>query len=266
MATVALVLTCEHGGARVPARWRALVRGEEALLASHRGYDAGALHAARRLARELGAPLCAATTTRLLVDLNRSAHNPRRFSRLTRGLPVDERARLHAEIYAPHRARVEAMVERARAEAGAVLHVAVHSFTPVLGDDVRDYDVGLLYDPGRTWEQRLATAWALALAEAEAVHGVRRNAPYRGVSDGLTRGLRRLHPDRAYAGIELELSQRCLVPGAGAGGRFDPALLRAIVGTLRGLLAGERQRGARPGDARRRGVSRSPLERGEPAK
>jgi hypothetical protein len=37
---------------------------------------------------------------------------------------------------------------------------------------------------------------------------VRCNAPYRGVSDGLTTHLRRRFAAHRYAGIELEMSQR----------------------------------------------------------
>jgi len=43
MRTDRLVLTCEHGGNRVPAAYRALFEGAEALLATHAGYDIGAL-------------------------------------------------------------------------------------------------------------------------------------------------------------------------------------------------------------------------------
>ena len=44
-----LLLTCEHGGNRIPPEYRALFRGATAALASHRGWDPGALALARRL-------------------------------------------------------------------------------------------------------------------------------------------------------------------------------------------------------------------------
>lgn len=89
--TLGLVLSCEHGGARVPARWRAALRGASRALASHRGWDEGALPLARRFSRALGVPLVANTWTRLLVDVNRSASNPACFSEWTRSLPAAER-------------------------------------------------------------------------------------------------------------------------------------------------------------------------------
>jgi len=44
------LITCEHGGNRIPARYRPLFACHGALLASHRGYDPGALALARDFA------------------------------------------------------------------------------------------------------------------------------------------------------------------------------------------------------------------------
>ena len=40
------IITCEHAGNEVPARYRDLLRGSEALLQTHRGWDPGALSVA----------------------------------------------------------------------------------------------------------------------------------------------------------------------------------------------------------------------------
>lgn len=199
-----LVLTCEHGGNRVPAEYRGLFRGAAGVLATHRGFDAGALTAARFLAARLRAPLVAATTTRLLVDLNRSPHNPAVFSRYTRDLPAEERERLLAMHHRPHRDSVRTRIRQALGSRARVLHLAVHSFTPVLRGEVRDFDIGLLYDPKRSAERRFCTDWQRQLRRAD--FRVRRNAPYRGTSDGFTTALRREFGPR-YLGIELEINQ-----------------------------------------------------------
>lgn len=200
-----LVLTCEHGGHAVPATYRPLFVGAEAVLSSHRGWDPGSLPLARWLARNLGAPLQASTVSRLVVDLNRSETHPAVFSDFTRTLPGLERERLLQRHHRPHRQDV---LERIAAEAAPVLHVAVHSFVPVLDERPRDFDVGLLYDPGRSLERRLAAAWCQRLRALQ--WPTRRNAPYRGVSDGLTTWLRTRFVDSRYAGIELEVNQRVL--------------------------------------------------------
>jgi predicted N-formylglutamate amidohydrolase len=44
------VVTCEHGGNRIPSAYVDLFHGWQARLSSHQGYDAGALVMARDLA------------------------------------------------------------------------------------------------------------------------------------------------------------------------------------------------------------------------
>jgi predicted N-formylglutamate amidohydrolase len=204
---MALVLSCEHGGHRVPAGYRHLFEGANATLESHRGWDRGALHCARRLAKTLKAPLMAATTTRLLVDLNRSLWHPRLLSEWTTALSEPERARLLARHYHPHRQRLrEAVLQAARR--APVLHVAVHSFAPQLDGVERRADVGLLYDPARPSERRWCQRLVQWLRSEAPELSVRRNYPYLGRNDGLTTCLRRELGDRQYLGIELEINQR----------------------------------------------------------
>lgn len=230
---VAFVVTCEHGGNRIPARYRSLFAGRQDLLASHRGYDLGALEVARALARSLQAPLEFATVSRLLVDLNRSLGHPRAFSAATRGLAAADRADLVARYYAPHRLAVERRVRHLVSLGYRVVHVASHSFTPELDGHVRTADVGLLYDPRRPGEVRLAAQWKAALAQVAPQLRVRRNYPYLGKGDGLTAHLRGTFGRRAYVGIELEFNQQIVLAGAA---QFA-ALRRALVASLRLALA-----------------------------
>jgi predicted N-formylglutamate amidohydrolase len=204
--SVSIVLTCEHGGNRVPARYRALFSGQRHLLDSHCGYDIGALAAARFLRRRFGAPLFSATVTRLIVDLNRSIGNARVFSQFTRALPAQERERIVARHYRPYRDQVRHWIGQRIARSAQVLHLAVHSFTPVLDGMERLADIGLLYDPGRAPEASLAREWRTALVAV----GLRArcNYPYRGVSDGFIPALRREFPAACYVGIEIEINQR----------------------------------------------------------
>jgi predicted N-formylglutamate amidohydrolase len=186
---------------------------------------------ARALARRFAAPLVAADITRLLVDLNRAEDNPGVFSRFTRELPSELREELLARWHRPHRARVLAEMDRLLARRRAVLHVAVHSFTPVLDGVVRTADVGLLYDPARPRERDAASRWRAALRELAPELRVRMNYPYRGISDGLTRALRGRHGDRDYAGIELEMNQALV-----ADRRRFAALQRALADSLAVVL------------------------------
>ena len=107
------IITCEHGGNRIPAPYRRLFREQRALLDSHRGYDPGSLVMAKALASAFAAPLVASTVSRLLIDLNRSIGHPQLFSAMTRAAPAQTRAQIVEQHYRPHRMQVERLIGQA---------------------------------------------------------------------------------------------------------------------------------------------------------
>jgi predicted N-formylglutamate amidohydrolase len=109
----------------------------------------------------------------------------------------------------------------------------VHSFTPVLDGQIRDFELGLLYDPARSAEARFAAAFKGALQRDSPGIRVRRNAPYRGNADGLTTAMRKERSERKYLGIELELNQRAISTGAQRA-KLVEALSRALPDRVRG--------------------------------
>jgi predicted N-formylglutamate amidohydrolase len=205
---VALLVTCEHGGNRVPAAYVEWFAGAENVLASHRGYDPGALAMARTLARRLHAQLIFATVSRLVVELNRSTRNPRLSSPFIRRASAAIRREIFERYYAPYWTAVQAAVQRALEQDSRVVHIGSHSFTPVLDGQLRDADIGLLYDPARSGEVALCARWRDAIRSRAPQWKVRRNYPYAGASDGLTRELRRRFSEKEYVGVELEINQR----------------------------------------------------------
>ena len=174
----------------MPRAYAELFAGRDDLLASHRGWDPGSLQLGRQLARAFDAPLHASTTTRLLVDLNRSIGHPQLFSEITRGLTRAARDCIVATHYRPYRDHVEGEIARRIASGLSVVHIASHSFTPVLNGDVRRADVAWLYDPRRHGESALAQRWMVQLAQRAPDLRLRRNYPYQGRGDGLTALLR----------------------------------------------------------------------------
>jgi len=228
-----LIITCEHGGNDVPREHRRLFACLARVLASHRGWDAGALALARRLATSLDAPLHHATVTRLLVDLNRSPGSRSVFSAATEGLSDLDRATLLRRWHEPYRSGVEAAMRRVIDSGEFVVHVSVHSFTPVLRGVTRNAEVGLLYDPARRAERLFAAKWREAMIAARPLWRVRMNYPYRGTSDGLTTALRRRFATPQYVGIELELNQSMC---RGKARRFPEAVERTIVESLRATM------------------------------
>ena len=203
----AFLITCEHGGNCIPAPYHELFRDEQALLDSHRGYDAGALLMAQELAAAFDGALVTATVSRLLVDLNRSIGHPKLFSATTRRLPRSTREEILTQYYRPYRAQVESLVAHALADGRRVIHISSHSFTPELDGKVRHAEVGLLYDPARDGEVKLCAQWQASLAALAPALRIRRNYPYAGKGDGLTAHLRRRFASTDYIGIELEVNQ-----------------------------------------------------------
>jgi predicted N-formylglutamate amidohydrolase len=236
---IAIVVTCEHGGNRIPRAYRRWFRRQRQLLHTHRAYDPGALAMARALARTLDAALVTATVSRLVVELNRSPGHPNLFSAAMRAAPEAVRADARRRHYLPYRTSVEATIARAVASGHRVLHISAHSFTPKLDGSVRRADSALLYDPARRWERSFCRAWRRTLREAMPDWAVRRNYPYRGASDGLTRYLRTRFADALYAGIELEINQKHVRPGAPWA-----TIRRRVAGALKQAVAEERARTA----------------------
>lgn len=227
-----LLVTVEHGGHDVPPEYDELFRGHEEELTSHRGWDPGTLKLARSLADGLGVDPIASTLSRLLVDLNRSAHNPRVFSEFTRPLPREERIALLERFHRPHWNRVRAAASEGIGRRGLLLHLGVHSFTPALDGEVRTPDLALLYDPSRSLELELATLWAHALSEALPDRVVRRNNPYRGAADGLTSALRGRFAGTRYLGLEIEVNQKHVRPD----GSFPQWVAASLLSTLGAVL------------------------------
>lgn len=226
------VVTCEHGGNRIPAAYADLFCGRQSLLSTHRGYDPGALRMACDLAAALQAPLVASTVSRLLVDLNRSLSSPQVWSDATRSLLPSHKQAIVSRHYAPYRRRLTGIVAAAVAAGQRVIHLSSHSFTPILDGQVRNADVGLLYDPARPGEVAAAARWQAAFAESAPALRVRRNYPYRGRNDGLTFTMRRCFPPDQYVGIELELNQAFVLSRLRSWGE----LRQTVVTTLQAAL------------------------------
>lgn len=198
------LITCEHACNTVPERWQHLFAGAPGLLDSHRGYDRGSLEVAQVLARRLDAPLLTGEVTRLLVDLNRSASHPQHFSAFTRGLSREERESLDARYWKPHWGRY---LEYLNELPGRVIHLACHSFVPVLDGKTRNTDIGLLYDPARRRERAWCRALAGRLRSNSPQLRVRMNYPYRGTSNGMGQQHRRRFHDSRLITVELEINQ-----------------------------------------------------------
>ncbi|PKL74414.1 MAG: N-formylglutamate amidohydrolase [Candidatus Melainabacteria bacterium HGW-Melainabacteria-1] len=204
------LVTCEHAGNTIPGRYRKYFDGSDTLLKSHRGYDIGALGAAKALARALKCPLHFTSVSRILVDCNRSLLSRSLFGEEVRHLTLVEKEELLARHYHTYRNTIEEEIGKLITPGKAVLHLSVHSFTPELNEAVRNADIGLLYDPARKLESEFCRELKKTLERVAPELRVCMNYPYRGTSDGLTTHLRKRFHGNEYLGIELEINQGLL--------------------------------------------------------
>lgn len=224
-----VIVTCEHASNDVPREFRASLGEDAKRLGTHFSYDLGAKQIARALARELKTPLVLGTVSRLLVDLNRTSQHPRVLGATVRDAEPALRRGLLSQFHEPYWRSVRKTAEKVVRQRGRVLHLAIHSFTPELNGVVRTADIGLLYDPARALERALCTSWQ---RELSANFLVRRNYPYRGVSDGLVTHLRKRFAAARYVGLEIEVNQAQTVrPG------FERVIARQLSASLRAVLS-----------------------------
>ncbi|RJP81416.1 MAG: N-formylglutamate amidohydrolase [Desulfobacteraceae bacterium] len=209
-----VIITCEHAGNTVPERYRHLFRNHRELLDTHRGYDIGALPLARRIAKTLDAPLFFTKYTRLLVEANRSLHHRNLFSDMTKDIAEKDRQYILNTFYLPYTNTVNRCVRDWISRKRQVLHLSIHTFTPVLDGKIRSADIGILYDPGRSMEKSVSTLLINTFKSlSPPVLKCRRNYPYKGVSDSLTKSLRKQFADHQYAGLEIEVNQKFYLNG-----------------------------------------------------
>ena len=204
-----VIITCEHGGNELPPEFNAAFDGAEEALTSHRGYDIGALELFQKFAASKVADSSfSSSTSRLLVELNRSRHHPKLFSEFTQRLNEEVKRKIVTQHYTPYREKVEEQISDWIQNGFQVLHLSVHSFTPVLNGEKRKADIGLLYNPSREREQLFASKWRQEINRLNSDYKVRYNYPYKGTSDGFVTLLRRKHAAEDYAGLELEVNQK----------------------------------------------------------
>lgn len=237
MKSPALMITCEHASNALPDFVLRAFReynvleakrlGKESsnlfgipeeVLASHRGYDIGAYIVYSNLVKRLKPDFnCLSTYSRLVIDMNRSLTSKKLFSEFTIKLPKHVKAHI-TKLWQKYRGKIDRFVsskipenmrDNQEQKPIKVIHLGIHSFTPVLNGVEREADVGILYDPSRPAEAALAETLIKSIHEFYPQLSIRRNYPYLGKSDGLTTTLRQKF-GTAYVGLEIEINQKLL--------------------------------------------------------
>lgn len=202
---ITYILSCEHASNDLPEAYKDLYA--LSFRQTHRGYDRGAFDAFKALQASLNLWGIAGDYSRLLIDLNRSLDSPGLFSFRSDLLEKNQKQQIVDTIYKPYRNAVFNKVKEEVSKGNQVIHLSLHSFTPILRGVKRSCDVGLLYDPARSSEFQLCQRFFNALSEIPRLR-VAHNQPYSGTDDGLTTYLRSHFSNEHYAGIEIEFNQR----------------------------------------------------------
>jgi len=202
-----LMITCEHASNELPSH--SPNRGvSQELLESHRGYDIGAFAVYEELVKKFRPDFYSAGKySRLYIDLNRSLRNCRNAT--PQAIAYHQKYWEAAEQFVAKQLANESGIESGL----QIIHLAIHSFTPELNGEIRNADIGILYDPSRTSERACADIIVDEIHHCNRKMIVRRNYPYQGKTDGLCTALRKkFDPFKTgrYIGFEIEINQKLL--------------------------------------------------------
>lgn len=200
----AALLTSEHASARLPGGW-SWGAGDAHLVDSHWAYDLGAAELTRELARDLGVGAVLSRFSRLLADPNRDLDAHDLFRRQADGQPVHlnqsidaaERERRIRNYWEPY----HAAIDQELGATNAPVLLSIHTFTPNYQGELREVEVGVLFDDPEERE-------AEVLREVIAKHGfdTRLNEPYSGRGGMMYAANRHARKHQRLA-LELELRQ-----------------------------------------------------------
>ncbi len=224
-----LILSCEHGGNEIPLAYKPLFEGKKNLLETHRGYDPGTLNLFEYLKETAHFSKCN-TISRLLIECNRSLHHPKLFSEITKSCDTKIKQHIINTYYLPYRLAIEAEIVKEIRKGTKVVHLSLHSFTPQLNGELRNNDIGLLYNPKSILEKEFCKSFKFQLEKRNPNLKIRYNYPYLGTADGFPTYLRKKFKTN-YLGIELEINQKLLIAE-----KFPEELKLQIKQTLKKII------------------------------
>lgn len=156
-----VLLICEHAGRSIPGSLGNLGLAHEDLR-RHIAYDIGAKEVATMMAEQMNAPLVMQNYSRLVIDCNRPVDAedaiPERsdYTVIPGNCNLDAQSRQSRidEIFTPFHDAVSALLDQKQPSAA----FAIHSFTPVLNDERRPWDLTFLFRNDTSTSKALADA------------------------------------------------------------------------------------------------------------
>ena len=181
-AIVPVLLVCDHASNRFPQSLGTM--GLDYLdRVSHVALDIGASAVAEALADNLGATAVLCQYSRLIVDCNRNLIDESAFLNYGDGVEIPgnhslqnhEKERRASEIYWPYHNAIKDQIVRLKKHGINPVVISIHSFTPVINGNDREWEMGVL------WDKDLATAEIFLTRLVEAGYLVGDNKPYSGM-------------------------------------------------------------------------------------
>lgn len=170
---------------------------------SFRDADLCGLKLATEISSILQAPCLSHPYHAGCIDVSRPLDNRKLFGRFAKSLNTEDRNRLLESVYQNYHQTVQHAIERILQQFTFVVHLSVRSFAPIKkGRRIRT-DVGLLYDPSRSYESDLCMDWIDEVYFNFGNLRVRRNYPARGTRNGLLGSMREQFSPEHYLGIEI---------------------------------------------------------------
>ncbi len=176
------LLTGDHAGRAIPQALGTLDLGPDDL-ARHIAWDIGVRALGERLSAALDAPFIPQRYSRLVIDCNREPSTQEAIPPIVDGshIPANQQlsqaqknARI-AEIHQVYHAAIAQQIARREALSMPTILIALHSFTPKLGERVRPWDIGILHngandDFARALLRVLQSDGALIVGDNEPYH------------------------------------------------------------------------------------------------
>ena len=151
LAEKPILLVCDHASSRFPKSLGDLGLDPFARRC-HLAVDIGAGALTEAVAKDLGVTAVLHNYSRLVVDCNRQLMDPGAFLEYGDGILVSGNRNLRQEdkdlrasaLYWPYHVAIDEQIERLKKSGPPPVMISIHSFTPVLNGESREWQMGVL--------------------------------------------------------------------------------------------------------------------------
>ena len=148
-----LVITCEHATNRLPAEFT-MTEADRPWMETHWAYDPGAGELTRQIVKRKACCAVMSRFSRLICDPNRHIADDDWIREqaegyaisFNQGLPEQERERRRAVYYEPFHLEIDRCLGERLERGGDVLLLSIHTFTRNYMGQIRDMEMGVLFD------------------------------------------------------------------------------------------------------------------------